>query len=148
MCRDFAEESASILLATRRGVVKKTELNAFSSPRRKGVYGINIDEGDEVIAARLVRTGDQIMLFTRNGMAVRFDQSQIRPIGRVARGVRGVFLRGEKDAVVSCEAVKEGDSVLIVCDRGFGKRSKVEDFRQTNQEASVCARSLQVSAMA
>ena len=85
------EETASILLATRQGVVKKTLLSEFSSPRRKGVYAINIDEGDEVIAARLVHAGKQIMLFTRNGMAVRFDESLIRAIGRVARGVRGVI---------------------------------------------------------
>ncbi len=127
------EEKASILLATRQGVVKKTELDAFSSPRRKGVYAINIDEGDEVIAARLVREGEQIMLFTKNGMAVRFDQSQVRPVGRVARGVRGASLRNENDAVVSCEVVKGTESLLIVCGKGYGKRSLVEDFRQTNR---------------
>ncbi|HSW86332.1 MAG TPA: DNA topoisomerase (ATP-hydrolyzing) subunit A [Rhabdochlamydiaceae bacterium] len=127
------EEQAGILLATRQGVVKKTDLNAFSSPRRKGVYSINIDEGDEVIAARLTREGQQVMLFTKNGMAVRFDQSQIRPVGRVARGVRGATLRDENDAVVSCEVVKGDESILVVCEHGFGKRSKVEDFRQTNR---------------
>ncbi len=130
--RNF-EESSYILLATRRGVVKKTELSAFSSPRRKGVFAINIDEGDEVIAARIAKEMQQVMLFTKNGMAVRFDQAQIRPVGRVARGVRGVSLRNEKDAVVSCEVVTPEQSLLVVCDRGFGKRSKVEDFRQTNR---------------
>ncbi len=127
------EEPAGILLATKRGVVKKTELTAFSSPRRKGVYAINIDEGDEVIAARLTKEGSQIMLFTKNGMAVRFDQAQVRPVGRVARGVRGASLRGEQDAVVSCEVVKGDESLLVVCENGYGKRSKVEDFRQTNR---------------
>lgn len=127
------EEEAYILNATSRGVVKKTELAAFSSPRRKGVYAINIDEGDEVISARLIYEGDQIMLFTRNGMAVRFDQAQARPIGRVARGVRGVTLKGEQDAVVSCEVVKGDETILVVCEKGYGKRSKVEDFRQTNR---------------
>jgi DNA gyrase subunit A len=121
------------LLATRRGVVKKTELSAFSSPRRKGVFAINIDEGDEVMTARISKEGQQIMLFTKNGMAVRFDQAQVRPVGRVARGVRGVSLRGENDAVVSCEVVMPEDSVLVVCDLGFGKRSRVDDFRQTNR---------------
>jgi DNA gyrase subunit A len=130
--KNFAEP-AFILLATKRGVVKKTELSAFDSPRRKGVYAINIDEGDEVIQARLTREGDQIMLFTTNGMAVRFDQSQIRPVGRVARGVRGATLKNEEDVVVSCEIVKGVESVLIVCARGFGKRSWVEDFRHTNR---------------
>jgi DNA gyrase subunit A len=130
--RNF-EEKGYILLATRRGVVKKTELSAFSSPRKKGVYAINIDEGDEVIAARLTWENDQIMLFTKNGMAVRFDQGQVRPVGRVARGVKGATLRDENDAVVSCEVVKGSESVLIVCSHGFGKRSLVEEFRQTNR---------------
>lgn len=127
------EEDACILLATRQGVVKKTALSAFSSPRKKGVYAINIDEGDEVIAARLTKEGQEIMLFTKDGMAVRFDQSQARPIGRVARGVRGATLRNEKDAVVSCEVVTGNESLLVVCAKGYGKRSLVEDFRKTNR---------------
>lgn len=141
--RNF-EEPAYIVLATRQGVVKKTELSEFSSPRRKGVYCINIDEGDEVIAARLSKEGQQIMLFTKNGMAVRFDQALVRPVGRVARGVRGATLRNEKDAVVSCEVVVDDDSVLVVCENGFGKRSKVSDFRQTNR-GGVGVRSIIIS---
>lgn len=127
------EEPGSILLATKKGVVKKSELSAFSSMRKKGVYAINIDEGDEVMAARLVKEGQQIMIFTRNGMAVRFDQAQIRAVGRVARGVRGAMLKGENNIVISCEVVTPDQSVLIVCEKGYGKRSKVEDFRQTNR---------------
>ena len=127
------EEEASILLATRKGVVKKTELAAFSSMRKKGVYAINIDEGDEVIAARLTKATKQIMIFTRNGMAVRFDESLLRPIGRVARGVRGVMLKDSKDVVVSCEVVTPDETVLVVCENGHGKRSQIEDFRQTNR---------------
>ena len=127
------EEDQYIFLATKQGVVKKTELTAFSSPRRKGVYAINIDEGDEVIAARLTKEGEQIMLFTKNGMAVRFDQTQVRAMGRVARGVRGALLRNKEDAVVSCEAVSGDQNLLVVCSKGFGKRSKVNDFRQTNR---------------
>lgn len=130
--RDFTEP-ACILLATRNGIVKKTELSAFDTPRRKGVYAINIDEGDEVIAARLTRVGTQVMLFTRNGMAVRFDEAQMRPIGRVARGVKGATLRNSRDAVVSCEVVRGDETLLIVCERGYGKRSLVEEFRQTNR---------------
>ncbi len=127
------EETAAILLATKQGVVKKTELAAFSSMRKKGVYAINIDEGDEVIAARLTKAGKQIMIFTKNGMAVRFDESLIRPIGRIGRGVRGVMLRDEKDSAVSCEVVTPDQSVLVVCENGHGKRSRIEDFRQTNR---------------
>ncbi len=127
------EDPGYILLATRQGVVKKTELNAFSSQRRKGVYAINIDEGDEVIAARVVKEGEQIMLFTRMGMAVRFDQDQVRAVGRVARGVKGATLRKEGDGIVSCEVVKPEDNILVVCENGYGKRSMVDDFRQTNR---------------
>ncbi len=131
--KNFEETASYILLATRKGVVKKTELSAFSSPRKKGVYAINIDEGDEVIAARLTKEGQEIMLFTKNGMAVRFDQAQARAMGRVARGVRGAKLRNESDAVVSCEVVNGTESLLVVCTKGFGKRSWVEDFRKTNR---------------
>lgn len=133
LCVKGFEEPAYILLATRCGVVKKTELSAFSSPRRKGVYAINIDDGDEVIAARLTRENDQVMLFTKNGMAVRFDQADVRPVGRVARGVKGATLRNQEDGIISCEVVKGTESVLVVCSKGFGKRSWVEDFRQTKR---------------
>lgn len=130
---DFTSD-ASILLATKQGVVKRTVLEAFSNPRKKGVYAINIDEGDEVIAAHLLGENDQIMLFTNAGMAVRFNASEARPIGRIARGVRGISLRDETDRVVACEVVKdESQSILIVCEKGFGKRSLVQDFRQTRR---------------
>ncbi len=131
--RKFDEVDAAILLATKQGVVKKTLLESFSSPRRKGVYAINIDEGDEVIAAHIVRPEDQVMLFTREGMAVRFNQDQIRSMGRVARGVRGVRLKHESDRVVSCEVVKGHETVLVVCENGFGKRSSVDQFRHINR---------------
>lgn len=128
------EGEACILLATLKGVVKKTELAAFNNPRRKGVFALNIDEGDELISARITKPGEQIMLFTRNGMAVRFDESLVRPIGRVGRGVRGIALKDDKnDKVVGCEVVTPDQSILVVCENGYGKRSKVEDFRQTNR---------------
>lgn len=122
-----------ILMSTRRGVVKKTVLSEFSNPRRKGVWALDIDEGDEVVTSRLVHPQQQIMLFTYNGMAVRFDESKVRPMGRMTRGVRGVTLRDDKDYVVGCEVVNGDESVLVVCENGFGKRSPVEDFRQTNR---------------
>lgn len=127
------EEEACIFMATRRGVVKKTQLSDFSNPRRKGIWALDLDEGDEVIATRLAKPNQQIMLFTYHGMAVRFDESNVRPMGRMARGVRGVSLRAEDDRVVSCEVVNGDESVLVVCENGFGKRSYVEDFRQTNR---------------
>ena len=122
-----------ILLATRKGVVKKTELKAFSNPRRTGIWAINIEDGDEVVAAREVELNQQIMLFTRNGMAIRFDEDKVRPMGRMAHGVKGVKMRDENDAVVGCEVVSGNESILIVCEKGFGKRSHVEDFRKTNR---------------
>lgn len=127
------EEEACIFMATSKGVVKKTPLSEFSNPRRKGIWAIGLDEGDSVIATRLAKQGEQIMLFTYNGMAVRFDESLVRAMGRTARGVRGVTLRDENDYVVSCEVVKGTESILVVCENGFGKRSPVEDFRQTNR---------------
>jgi DNA gyrase subunit A len=131
--RGYQEEGCNILLATRRGVVKKTELSAFSNPRRKGVFCLDIDEGDELIAARMTRPSDQVMIFTHNGMAVRFDESLVRSMGRVARGVRGVSLKNEKDYVVGCEVVRPEQSILVICENGYGKRSKVDDYRQTNR---------------
>ncbi len=139
------EEKACILMSTKKGVVKKTDLIEYSNPRRKGINAIKIDEGDEVISARLVREGYEIMLFTRNGMAVRFDESIIRPLGRVSRGVKGVTLKDPEDKVVACEIVKPEDTVLVVCEHGYGKRSKVEFFRKTNR-GGVGVRSILTSA--
>ncbi len=133
--RDFLQE-VSIVLTTRRGVVKKTELAAYSNMRKKGVFAINIDEGDELINARLVHPEQQIMLFTKKGMAVRFDASTVRQVGRVARGVRGVTLKSESDAVIGSEVVNGDETILVVCAHGYGKRSNVEEFRKTNRGGS------------
>lgn len=127
------EGEGAILMATKKAVVKKTLLDEFSNPRRKGIWALGIDEGDEFIAARLVRPGQQVMLFTHMGMAVRFDESKVRPMGRTARGVKGATLREENDYIVGCEVVNGDESILVVCENGFGKRSSVEDFRQTNR---------------
>lgn len=130
--RNFDEE-AYILLATLKGIVKKTALSAYSNPRKTGVFTLNIDEGDELMAARMTRKEEQVMLFTRSGMAVRFDESLVREVGRVARGVRGITLKDEKDKVVSCEVVTPEQTILVICENGYGKRSKVDGFRQTNR---------------
>lgn len=122
-----------LLLATKNGVVKKIALDEFNNPRRKGIIALAIDEGDELIAARHLSAGQEVMLFTKNGMAVRFDESEIRPLGRTARGVRGVSLRNETDSVVSCEIVSGTETLLIVCENGFGKRSDVEEFRKCHR---------------
>ncbi len=127
------EEEGCILMATKKAIVKKTDLSEFSNPRRKGVYALVVDEGDELMAARLVRPKQQIMLFTRQGMAVRFDEAKVRSTGRVSRGVKGATLKSENDYIVGCEAVNGDESILVVCENGFGKRSQVDEFRQTNR---------------
>ncbi|MCB1136011.1 MAG: DNA gyrase subunit A, partial [Chlamydiia bacterium] len=127
------EEEASLILVTRLGVIKKIELAHFKNVRRKGIWALTIDEGDELIAARELQPGQQVMLFTHNGMAVRFDEGTVRPMGRMARGVKGVTLKDEKDYVVGAEVVGGEESILVVCENGYGKRSAVDDFRQTNR---------------
>jgi DNA gyrase subunit A len=127
------EGEACVFMATRRGIVKKTLLSEFSNPRRNGIWAVDVIEGDQLVAARHAQIGQQVMLFTKNGMAVRFDESKVRPMGRMARGVKGVTLKGEDDCVVGCEIVSGDETVLIVCENGYGKRSSVEDFRQTNR---------------
>lgn len=128
----FEDESA-ILMATKNAVVKKTLLTEFSNPRRKGIWALEIDEGDELMAARLVKKDQQVMLFTHQGMAVRFDESNVRSMGRMARGVRGATLRAENDYIVGCEVVNGNETILVVCENGFGKRSQVDEFRQTKR---------------
>ena len=129
---DFNQE-ACVFLSTVSGVVKKTELKAYSNPRRKGIFAITIDEGDELINAHLVTQGQEVMLFTRGGMAVRFDEDQVRPMGRTARGVKGITLKSEEDKVVACEVVNGDEHIFVACENGFGKRSDVGDFRKTNR---------------
>jgi DNA gyrase subunit A len=127
------EEDASIFMITKKGVIKKTPLSLFSNPRRKGVWALGLDEGDEMVAAKLAHAGQQVMLFTYNGMAVRFDEGKVRSMGRMARGVRGVTLKSPEDVIVGCEVVNGNETILVICENGFGKRSAVEEFRMTNR---------------
>lgn len=132
----FDDPDTYILTATRKGIVKKTSLQEYGNPRRKGIWALGINDGDELVAARLVKPTQQVMLFTYNGMAVRFDESKVRSMGRQAYGVKGVTLKSESDRIVGCEVVDGNEAVLVVCENGFGKRSSVEDFRQTNRGGS------------
>lgn len=129
---EFSEDRY-IVMCSKAGIIKKTVLSAFSNPRKRGVQAIVIDEGDEIVDARVVSQGQQIMLFTYDGMAVRFDESQVRAMGRVARGVKGVRLKDAQDRTVAMEVVQGNETILIACENGFGKRSQVEDFRQTSR---------------
>lgn len=127
------EGDSCIFMATQKGVVKKTAISEFSNPRRTGIWAIDIDEGDKLVAVRLAEKGQQAMLFTRDGMAVRFDESKVRAMGRMAHGVKGVTLKGEDDYVVGCEIVTGNETILTVCENGYGKRSEVNDYRLTNR---------------
>jgi len=127
------EGETCIFMTTEKGIIKKTALSGFSNPRRNGIWALDVMENDQLVSAGLVEKNQQVMIFTRNGMAVRFDEGKTRPMGRMARGVRGVKLKGDDDIVVGCEIVNGDESMLIVCENGFGKRSSVDEFRQTNR---------------
>jgi DNA gyrase subunit A len=120
--RHFEQEAAHLLMATRRGIVKKTALEDYSRPRAGGIIGISLDEGDALIGVAMVRAGDEIMLSTRNGMAIRFDEADARSMGRNARGVKGINLVGD-DAVVGMVAADPDGYLLTVCENGYGKRT-------------------------
>ncbi|MDD7605387.1 MAG: DNA gyrase C-terminal beta-propeller domain-containing protein, partial [Prevotellaceae bacterium] len=115
--------------------VKKTSLEAYSRPRANGVIAINIAEGDEVVDVRLTNGNNELIMANRNGRAVRFDENAIRTMGRTATGVRGMRLDGDDDAVVGMIVVNDADreSVMVVSENGYGKRSQVADYRVTNR---------------
>jgi len=122
------EEDKFIVMGTRRGVVKKTTLSAFSNPRAGGIIAMGVEEGDAVIAAQLTDGTGEVFIGTRNGMAIRFEESDVRPMGRSAYGVRGITLRDD-DYVVAMEVVKPGGALLTVTERGFGKRTEIDEYR-------------------
>ena len=128
-------KSHYVVFATKNGTVKKTCLEAYSRPRANGVNAINILEGDEVVDVRLTNGKNEIILANRNGRAVRFDEDAVRPMGRVSTGVRGMQLDGDDDQVVGMIIVNnaETETVMVVSENGYGKRSQVEDYRKTNR---------------
>ena len=127
--RDFSEVGdGNVLLCTRKGVVKKTRLDAFANPRRGGIIAINLDDDDELIAARRTDGGSEVIIASREGKSIRFPEDQVRPMGRAAAGVKGMGLR-EGDAVVGMETLVPGATVLTVTEKGYGKRTPLDDYR-------------------
>jgi len=128
--RDFSE--GDLLMATAQGTVKRTALSAFSRPLRTGIIAIKLDKGDKLIGVRQVFKGQQVLLATRNGMAVRFSEGKVRPMGRATRGVRGIRLSAG-DAVIGLIVADEKTTVLTVCENGYGKRTAIDQYRLINR---------------
>jgi DNA gyrase subunit A len=132
--REFREDEC-LMMVTSRGTVKKTELTAFKRPLGRGIIALGLDEGDTLIGVARTRTGDQVILSTKDGMAIRFDESDVRSMGRPAYGVKGINLAEGDEVMGMVVANGEGDpaSLLTVCARGYGKRSALTDYRSQSR---------------
>lgn len=123
-----------VIMATKKGQVKKTSLEQYSRPRTNGINAITIKEGDELLEAKLTTGDSQVMLALASGKSIRFEEAKTRPMGRTASGVRGITLQHENDEVIGMVAVNDMESnILVVSEKGYGKRSSLEDYRITNR---------------
>ncbi|MES2418910.1 MAG: DNA gyrase subunit A [Bacteroidota bacterium] len=123
-----------IIMCTKKGTIKKTSLEAYSRPRVNGINAININEGDQLLEASLTTGNSEIVMALRSGRAIRFNESTVRPMGRTATGVRGVTLAHDKDEVVGMIAINDPSAtVLVVSEKGYGKRTDIDDYRVTNR---------------
>src|SRR5437870_13746084 len=122
-------------MGTRNGFTKKTELSAFSNPRAGGIIAMCVEEGDSVIAANVSDGKGEIFIGSRDGMAIRFPEADVRSLGRTAYGVRGISLR-EGDAVVAMEVLTPGGTILTVTERGYGKRTELDEYRVQSRGAT------------
>jgi DNA gyrase subunit A len=123
-----------VIMATKRGQVKKTSLEQYSRPRTNGINAITIKEGDELLEAKLTTGESQVMLALKSGKAIRFEEAKTRPMGRGASGVRGITLAHNADEVIGMISVDDMESnILVVSENGYGKRSSLEDYRITNR---------------
>ena len=122
------EQNKFIVMGTKRGEVKKTELTAFSNPRAGGIIAMDVEEGDAVIAVQVSDGSNEIVIGTRNGMSIRFRETDVRSMGRTAGGVRGIELR-EDDEVVAMEVLEPGGTILSVTEQGYGKRTELDEYR-------------------
>src|SRR5215510_11952708 len=125
--REF-EENKFIVMGTARGEVKKTELSAFSNPRAGGIIAMDVEEGDAVIAVQISEGNNEVFIGTRNGMSIRFRETDVRSMGRTAGGVRGIELRDD-DQVVAMEVLQPGGTILSVTEQGYGKRTELDEYR-------------------
>jgi len=125
--KEFPEDKF-VVMGTLKGVVKKTSLSAFSNPRAGGIIAMGVEESDAVITVQQTDGAGQVFIGTRDGMAIRFEETDVRPMGRGAYGVRGITLRDD-DIVVGMEVVKAGGTLLTVTERGFGKRTEIDEYR-------------------
>jgi len=125
-------QQRQLVMATRNGTIKKTRLSAYSNPRATGVIAINLDPNDDLIGVALTTGSDHIVLGTRDGMTIRFDEGEVRSMGRASRGVRGIKLRSG-DAVVGMVIVEEKAALFTVCENGYGKRTGLENYRPQNR---------------
>ncbi|MBD5392102.1 DNA gyrase subunit A [bacterium] len=124
-----------IVLCTKKGIIKKTSLEAYSRPRQNGIIAVTVREGDQLLEAKLTNDSSVIMMALKSGKAIRFPENKVRPMGRGASGVRGISLADEQDEVVGmiCIDPTQNSDVLVVSEKGFGKRSALEDYRETNR---------------
>ena len=123
-----------IILCTKKGIIKKTSLEAYSRPRANGIIAINIREGDELIEASLTNGKNEVLIGLRSGKAIRFNEAHVRPMGRNAAGVKGISLASSKDEVIGMVCVEDTQSsILVVSEKGYGKRSAVDQYRITNR---------------
>jgi DNA gyrase subunit A len=123
-----------VIMCTKKGQVKKTSLEQYSRPRSNGINAITIKDDDELLEAKLTNGNSQILIAVKSGKCIRFEENKTRPMGRNASGVRGVRLKDQKDEVVGMISVNDMDSdILVVSENGYGKRSKLEDYRITNR---------------
>ncbi len=131
--QDYLENNC-IIMVTRKGTIKKTTLQAYSRPRANGINAININDGDELIEANLTNGTSEIVMALKSGRAIRFNESKVRPMGRTATGVRGITLANEKDEVVGMISVNSSEAtILVLSEKGFGKRTDIDDYRITNR---------------
>ncbi len=129
--KEFSEDKY-IVMATQQGTIKKTVLSAYSNVRKGGIIAINLEAGDKLVEAKLSEGNNDLIIGTKEGMAVRFNEKDVRDMGRTATGVRGIKLE-KNDRVIGMIVVKNATTLLVVTEKGFGKRSEIEEYRLTHR---------------